>query len=113
MPPKWGFSPICDPLRLFFKTLALSLLYPYGASNSCKNIKCKSKRLNGHILNAKDKYRKLLEKMVHSFHVPNILKSNLYPQPLSLPIKFILELNFALSLKNKISLECFDIFKSF
>ena len=33
---KMGFSPICDPTRLFFKNLALSLLYPYGALTSWK-----------------------------------------------------------------------------
>ena len=29
--------PICDPIMIFFKNLALSLLYPYGALTSCKN----------------------------------------------------------------------------
>ena len=38
MPPKWGFSPICDPPRFFFKNRALSLLYPYGALTSCKKL---------------------------------------------------------------------------
>ena len=38
MPPKWGFSPICDPPRIFFKNRALSLLYPYGALTSCKKL---------------------------------------------------------------------------
>ena len=39
MPQKWGFSPICDPARFFFKNRALSLLYPYGALTSCKKLK--------------------------------------------------------------------------
>jgi len=38
MPQKWGFSPICDPPRFFFKNRALSLLYPYGALTSCKKL---------------------------------------------------------------------------
>ena len=38
MPPKWGFSPICDPPRFFFKNRALSLLYPYGALTSSKKL---------------------------------------------------------------------------
>ena len=38
MPPKWGFSPICDPPRFFFKNRALSLLYPYGALTSGKKL---------------------------------------------------------------------------
>ena len=38
MPPKWGFPPICDPPRFFFKSRALSLLYPYGALTSCKKL---------------------------------------------------------------------------
>ena len=29
-----GFLPICDPLRFFFKNLALLLLYPYGTLTS-------------------------------------------------------------------------------
>ena len=39
MPPKWGFSPICDPPRYFFKNRALSLLGPYSALTSCKKAK--------------------------------------------------------------------------
>ena len=38
MSQKWGFSPICDPPRIFFKNRALSLLYPYGALTSCKKL---------------------------------------------------------------------------
>ena len=38
IPQKWGFSPICDPPRFFFKNRALSLLYPYGALTSCKKL---------------------------------------------------------------------------
>ena len=38
MPPKWGFSPIRDPQRFFFKNRALSLLYPYGALTSSKKL---------------------------------------------------------------------------
>ena len=39
MPPKWGFSPICDHSRFFFKNQALSLLRPYdGALTSCKTL---------------------------------------------------------------------------
>ena len=38
MPLKWGFSPICDLPRFFFKNRALSLLYPYGALTSCKKL---------------------------------------------------------------------------
>ena len=38
MPQKWGFSPIYDPPRFFFKNRALSLLYPYGALTSCKKL---------------------------------------------------------------------------
>ena len=38
MPQKWGFSPICDPPRFFFKNRALSLLCPYGALTSCKKL---------------------------------------------------------------------------
>ena len=38
MPPKWGFSPICDPQDFFFENRALSLLYPYGTLTSCKKL---------------------------------------------------------------------------
>ena len=38
MPQKWGFSPICDPPRFFFKNRTQSLLYPYGALTSCKKL---------------------------------------------------------------------------
>ena len=38
MNQKWGFSPVCDPQRFFFKNQALSLLYPYGALTSCKTL---------------------------------------------------------------------------
>ena len=38
MPQKWGFSPICDSPRFFFKNRALSLLCTYGALNSCKKL---------------------------------------------------------------------------
>ena len=38
MPPKWGFSPICDPSRFFFKNWTQSLLYTYGALTSCKKL---------------------------------------------------------------------------
>ena len=38
IPPKWGFSAMCGPPRFFFKNRALSLLYPYGALTSCKNL---------------------------------------------------------------------------
>ena len=38
IPQNWGFSPICDPPRFFFKNRALSLLYPYGALTSCKKL---------------------------------------------------------------------------
>ena len=38
MPPKWKFSPICDPSKFFFTNRALSLLYPYGALTSCKKL---------------------------------------------------------------------------
>ena len=44
MPPKWVFSPICDPLRFFFKNRALSLLYPYGALTSCKKFEKTNER---------------------------------------------------------------------
>ena len=37
--PKMCFSPICDLSHiLFFKNLAQSLLYPYGALTSCKKL---------------------------------------------------------------------------
>ena len=36
--PKIGFSPVCDIPRFFFKNLALSLLYPYDALTSCKQL---------------------------------------------------------------------------
>ena len=36
IPPKWGFSPICDPQDFFFKNQALSLLYHYGVLTICK-----------------------------------------------------------------------------
>ena len=38
MPPKWGFSPICDAIGFFFKNRALSILYPYSALTSCKKL---------------------------------------------------------------------------
>ena len=38
IPPKWGFFPIRDPPRFFFKNRALSLLYPHGALTSCKKL---------------------------------------------------------------------------
>ena len=38
MTQKWWFSSICDTPRFFFKNLALSLLYPYGALTSCKKL---------------------------------------------------------------------------
>ena len=44
IPPKWGFSPICDPPRFFFKNRALSLLYPYGALTSCKKLEKTNER---------------------------------------------------------------------
>ena len=44
MPPKWGFSPICDPQRFFFKIRALSLFYPYGAFTSCKKLEKNNER---------------------------------------------------------------------
>ena len=44
IPPKWGFSPICDPPRFFFKNQALSLLYPYGALTSCKKLEKTNER---------------------------------------------------------------------
>ena len=44
MPQKWGFSPICDPPRFFFKNRALSLLYPYGALTSCKKLEKTNER---------------------------------------------------------------------
>ena len=37
MPPKWGFSPICDPYD-FLKNRALSLLHPYNALTSYKKV---------------------------------------------------------------------------
>ena len=36
--PKNGFSPNCDPSKIIFKNLALSLLYPYGALASCTKL---------------------------------------------------------------------------
>ena len=39
-----GFSPICDPQRFFFKNRALSLLYPYGALTSCKQLEKTNER---------------------------------------------------------------------
>ena len=44
MPQKWGFSPICDPPRFFFKNRALSLLYPHGALTSCKKLEKNNER---------------------------------------------------------------------
>ena len=44
MPQKWGFSPICDPPRFFFKNRALSLLYPYGALTSRKKLEKTNER---------------------------------------------------------------------
>ena len=44
MHQKWGFSPICDPPRFFFKNRALSLLYPYGALTSCKKVEKNNER---------------------------------------------------------------------
>ena len=44
MPQKWGFSPICDPPRFFFKNRALSLLYPYGVLTSCKKLEKTNER---------------------------------------------------------------------
>ena len=39
--PKNVFSPFVTPQYFFFKNRALSLLYPYGALNSCKKIRKK------------------------------------------------------------------------
>ena len=36
--PKNGGLPYLRPPRFFFKNLALSLLYPYGALTSCKKL---------------------------------------------------------------------------
>ena len=44
LPPKMGFSPICDTLRFFFKNRALSLLNPYGALTSCKKLEKTNER---------------------------------------------------------------------
>ena len=44
IPPKCGFSPICDPPRFFFTNQALSLLYPYGALTSYKNLEKTNER---------------------------------------------------------------------
>ena len=44
IPPKWVFSPICDPQRSFFKNWALSLLYPYGALTSYKKFEKNNER---------------------------------------------------------------------
>ena len=44
IPPKWGFCPICDPPRFFFKNRAPSLLYPYGALTSCKKLEKTNER---------------------------------------------------------------------
>ena len=38
IPSKWEFSPICDPLRFFFR---VSLLYPFGDVTSCKKLEKK------------------------------------------------------------------------
>ena len=44
IPQKWGFSPICDPPRFFFKNRALSFLYPYGALTACKKLEKNNER---------------------------------------------------------------------
>ena len=46
MPQKWGFTPICDPQRFFFRNRALSLLYTYGALTSCKKQSPRHKKTN-------------------------------------------------------------------
>ena len=43
MPPKGGF-PNLQPPRIFFKNSALSLLYPYGALTSCKELEKTNER---------------------------------------------------------------------
>ena len=43
-PQNGGLPPFVTPQDFFFKTRALSLLYPYGALTSCKNYK---KLMNG------------------------------------------------------------------
>ena len=54
IPQKWGFPPIFDPPRFFFKSppfknLPLSLLYPYGALTSCKILEKGNERSLRHL----------------------------------------------------------------
>ena len=42
--PKMVFSPICDPPKIFFQILALSLLHPYVALTSCKKLEITNER---------------------------------------------------------------------
>ena len=42
--PKMGAFPHLQPPRFFFKNRALSLLYPYGALTSCKELEKTNKR---------------------------------------------------------------------
>ena len=48
IPQKWGFSPICDPSRFFFKNWALSLLHPSGTLTSCKKLEKTNERSPKH-----------------------------------------------------------------